>query len=227
MNTQMKDGLGNEFTLSTRDISLDASNNLRQNLHFDTKYPLDHTGGGSYQAIAKSNTLAAGLTANSPIISFRFVSASNIAIIRRLRLQAWTMAAGFAAGVTTFDAFVARTYASEDTGGVLAAIASNVGKLRTSNMQAAVAHIRTSDTAALGVGTRTLDAVPFETLMAAPAPTAANTMIIANQILFMEHDHPLVLETNEGIIVQASVPVTGTWAFAFHAAWDEINAKTY
>jgi hypothetical protein len=223
----MKDGQGNEFTLVTRDQSLDASNSVRQNWHFDTKLPLDHTGGGSYEVVAKSNTIAAGLTANSPIIMFRFASASNIAIIRRLRLNAWTVGAGFAAGIAQFDAFVARTFSIEDTGGLLAAIASNTAKLRTSNMNAAVAHLRVADTAALGVGTRTLDGQPFETAIGAPAPTVVNTMIVSNAVLFQEHDHPLVLENLEGVIVQASVPGTGTWAFSIHVAWDEINSKQY
>jgi hypothetical protein len=226
-NTQMKDGLGNEFTLITRDQSLDASNSLRQNWHFDTKLPLDHTGGGSFQAVAKSNTIGAGLPVNSPIAMFRFASASNIAIVRRLRLNAWTIGAGFAAGVAQFDAFVARSFSSEDTGGLLASISSNTAKLRTSNMNAAVAHLRVSDTAALGVGTRTLDGQPFETAVAAPAPTTVNTAIVTNAVLLLEHDHPLVLENLEGVIVQASVPATGTWGFSIHVAWDEINSKQY
>jgi len=226
MSTEMKDGLGNEFTLRTKDVSVDQKNGIRQNWHLATKYPIDHTNGGAFYTTAKSNTIAAALTANSPIASFRFSSASLICAIRRLEISAWTLAAGFAAGIASFDAFVARQYTSEDTGGLLSALSANTPKLRT-NMQTTQSHLRVSDTGTLTAGTRTLDAHPFETAVAAPAPTATNTLFFNDQKIFNDYDHPLILVSGEGVIIQASVPATGTWAFALTAVWDEVELANF
>lgn len=225
MPTEMKDGLGNEFTLVTKDQSLAQDNKIRQNWHLASKMPVDHTNGGAYQITMKSNTMAAGLAANSPIISFRLASASLVAVIRRMELSVWSLGTGFAAGLASFDALAARLYSSEDSGGLLAALSGNVGKLRT-NMQTTSSHLRVSDTATLTVGTRTLDAHPFETLNAT-ITNATNTVFINDQMLFTERDHPLILQNAEGVIVQATVPATGIWGFNVMVAWDEIESQRY
>ena len=214
MATELKDGLGNEFSVRTKDISPSQNNSIRQNWHLSSRYPITgrisnvaNLNGGSFHTTMKSGIMAAGLAANSPIVSFRFVSASLITVIRRLELSMWTLgAASFAVGVASFDAFVARTYTNEDSGGLLAALSGNVGKLRT-DFQTTTSHLRVSDTGTLTVGTRTLDAHPFKNITAGiPATPALNTLFVDNKILFQEHDHALVLASNEGVIVQASVP---------------------
>lgn len=113
----------------------------------------------------------------------------------------------------------------------MAALAGNVGKLRTDH-QSALAHLRCSDTTALAVGTRTLDAHPFETInVGIPATDAViNRLYLNNAKLFEEHDHPLVLGVAgiaEGVIVQATVPATGTWSFNLTAVWDEVEANNF
>jgi hypothetical protein len=226
MPTQMKDGLGNEFTLVTKDVSPDQNNVLRQNWHLYTRYPIDHAGGGSYQAAIRSGSMAAGLVANAPIVSFRFVSASFVALIRRIKFSAWTLGTGFAAGIGLFDAFVARGYTAEDTGGTLAALAGDIGKLSTLGMVTTTSQLRVASTAALTVGTRTLDGVALDTLMG-NAPTTAQTLMITKQELFEEADHPLKLGTSEGLIIQATVPATGLWQFSVNVAWDEVAKVSF
>lgn len=139
----------------------------------------------------------------------------------------WTFSTAFVVGLISVDAFMARLYSSEDTGGLLAALSGNVGKLRTSH-QTTQSHLRVSDTAALSVGTRTLDAVPFENVVAGVTGAAmSNNVFFNNQTLFADFDHPIVLGNQEGIVLQASVPGTGTWAFNVTAVWDEIEPGNY
>jgi len=226
MTTELKDAIGNEFSLRTKDVSVPQNNSLRQNWHLYTKYPIDHTNGGAFYTTAKSNTMTAGLAANAPIASFRFASpATMICVLRKLELSMWSIGT-LAVGLASFDAFIARTYTSEDTGGLLSSLSGNNGKLRTKH-QSPVAHLRVSDTAALTLGTRTLDAAPFENIIASIPAATANIVYLNNAKLFEDVDHPLILENNEGLIIQASVPATGTWGFNLTAIWDEVEAGNY
>lgn len=226
MPTEMKDGVGNEFTLRTKDVSGGQNNAVRQNWHLATRYPVEHASGGAFHTTMKSNTMTAALAANSTIAMFRFVSPSLICVLRHLDLSMWSVTA-IAAGFLSFDAFVARAFTGEDTGGLLAPLAGNVGKLRTSH-QSPLAHLRVSDTGQLTVGTRTLDGAPFENITAGLAASGPiNNVYFLNQPLFTERDHPMVLKSEEGVVIQANVPATGTWAFNVTAVWDEIEANNY
>ena len=233
MPTEMKDGLGNEFTLRTKDLAPSQNNSVRQNWHLATRYPLagrinttPNLSGGSYRTTLKSGVMVANPAfTNLPIVSFRFVSASLIAIMRRMELSMWSLGTGFAAGLASFDAFVARAYTTEDTGGITAPLSGNVGKLRT-DMQTTTSHLQVANTGLLTAGVRTLDGSPFENITAG-ITTVANTLFVNDQMLYQEQDHPLVLAPNEGVIVQATVPATGTWSFNVTAAWDEVEAINY
>lgn len=224
--TELKDGLGNEFSLRTKDVSASQNNSIRQNWHLQSKFPIEHSSGGAFQCTMKSNTMAAGLTANAPIASFRFVAPNMVCLLRRLELSTWILGTAFTAGLGSFDAFVARAYTNEDTAGLLAALSGNVGKLRTSH-QTTNSHLRVSDTATLTAGSRTLDATPFENIMVTVPNTVTNTLLFNNLKLFEEYDHPLVLASQEGVIIQATVPATGLWAFNVTAVWDEVEANNY
>jgi hypothetical protein len=37
-------------------------------------------------------------------------------------------------------------------------------------------------------------------------------------------EHPLILATNEGFVVEATIPATGTWQFALTLEWAELPA---
>src|SRR5262249_5568727 len=138
----------------------------------------------------------------------------------------WNVTTQFGAlGIASFDAFIARQYTSEDTGGLLAALSGSTGKLRSS-FQTTNVHMRVSDTAALSAGTRTLDAHPFENITT-NVTTVANTVFLNNQTLFADFDHPIMLTNQEGIVIQTNMPGTGTWSFNLTAVWDEIEAGNY
>lgn len=227
--TELKDGLGNEFSLRSKDVSPSQNNSIRQNWHLASRYPINHDNGGAFYVTMKSATMVANASFNNlPIAAFRFVSPSLICLVRKLELSFWNITTAFAAGIASFEAYVARAYTVEDSLGNLAALSGNVGKLRTSH-QTAIAHFRASDTVGLTAGTRTLDAHPFETItVGIPTGDAvAFKGYLNNAKLFEDHDHPLVLANQEGFVIQGTVPATGTWGFNVTAVWDEIEAGNY
>src|SRR6516165_8739742 len=116
-NKLIKDALGQNFTIRMRDISPGGDGSIQRSMIFTTSYPIDYGTGGSYRDAAKSGSMAAGLAANAPIYSFQWTSSSLLALVRRVKLSAWTLGTGFAAGVAEFDLFVARLFSSADGGG--------------------------------------------------------------------------------------------------------------
>lgn len=172
--------------------------------------------------------MAAGLAANASIYSFRFTSSTMLAIIRRVRVSAWSLGTGFTAGLGTFDFYRATSWSVADTGGTTDTLTTPNGKLRTAMAAPVLPEIRHSSTAALTPGTRTLDAQPVDTVNVAVG-TAANTPFLTRFALFDRDpsDHPLVLAQNEGFTIRATVPATGTWTFAITPEWDEVPVTSY
>jgi hypothetical protein len=222
-NKQIKDGLGNTFTIRMKDISPSSDGSVQRSMVYSSLYPLDYGAGGSFQHVAKSGVMAAMLPANSPVYSFRWVASGMIALIWRMRMTAWTVTA-FSGGLASFDLNVARNFTSPDSGGRAANFAGNTNKLRTS-MASSTAEIAWSNTATLNAGARTLDVAPIESL-STPAPMTDNSLFRIEPLLLFQKDkadHPLVLELDEGFVLTASVPPTNsTWAFAVALEWDEV-----
>ena len=190
-----------------------------------TLRPLDYGVGGSFQLTSKSGIMAAGLTAAAPIYAFRNASASLLAVVKRVKISAWSLGTGFTAGLSTFEMVRAISWTVADTGGAVDVITTVNGKLR-SNMAsiASLAEIRHSDTATLTAGTRTLDSQPLESLNVNVPVTANFAFVPAPTKLFekMASEFPLVLAASEGFIIRATVPATGTWTFAITPEWDEV-----
>ena len=187
--------------------------------------PLDVAtgGGGSYAVSVKSGVMAAGLAAASPILAFQNIG-PVLGIVKRIRFTAQGLGTGFAAGATVFDFLVARTFTVQDTGGGAVTLTTNNAKLRTS-FATCKAAIQASATATLTAGTRTLDANPFRTLMG-DLGTGTFAVVQADDSIFevKPGEWPLVLAANEGLVVQATVPATGTWTWACAIDWDEVTA---
>jgi hypothetical protein len=95
----------------------------------------------------------------------------------------------------------------------------------------AAGDMRIATTAALGAGTKTLEANSLSAI-AAPGPITAslNGQIIApGTILWQaevgDGEHPLVLVQNEGFVIRSvAVPATGTWTAAITVDWAETTA---
>ncbi|WP_456679475.1 hypothetical protein [Bradyrhizobium sp. S3.7.6] len=226
----MKDGNDAPFRMRAKDVSTAQDGSLQAVRHLSTPYPVDYGIGGCYQAVAATGVIAAGASAGATVFAFRNPSSSLSAIIRRIRLNGFTNAAGFTSGILTFSAIAARTFTAFDTGGTT--ISTSTGKLRSA-MPSSSAAVMVANTTALTPGTRTLDASPFARMDLAAPTTATTTFAVqASQSLdglFSRavDEHPLLLGLNEGFVIQATVPATGTWSCVLTVAWDEVPLVNY
>lgn len=199
---------------------------------------------GSYCFSNLSGTMAAGLAAGSPIFSVRWGDASRTMLLRRLAMIAKNAGTAFTAGNTLFELMVARSFTASDTGGTSFLPTGNNQKRRTSFGTTLITDLRQSTTATLTAGTRTLDTYPFSLVRGYVPATQVNYPMVtkgggvitpgASTICFnlewldlfaldVSNEWPLVLVQNEGFIIRATVPATGTWEFGVLMEWSEVN----
>jgi hypothetical protein len=220
-NTVLKDGIGNSFTLRAKDVTQIQDGSLRRSMTMATLFPVEFgTTGGSFHKAAKSGVMAAGLVAASPIFSFWFQSGVLFGLVRRVRLQAWTTATPFAAGLATFDFFIARNFTNPLTGGTTALAG---GRMRGS-FPIPNAIIEIAATAALAGGSYALEQSPAESVTVTPGTVAQTLFSPAPLRLFetLQGEMPLLFVQGEGFLIQATVPATGTWGFSVTTEWDEV-----
>lgn len=187
--------------------------------------PLQHAA-GHYQIAMVSGTMAAGLGAGSEIFQLRWTDSASIALIRSVRLWAGGITA-FTAGFASFRLSFATSFTVAGTGGNTATLTGRNGKLRTSMTATAMNEIRCASTAALTAGTKTLDAQSLRTVGGATTATAGTVILPPTELLNSsagDPDHPVVLAQNEGLIIIATVPATGTWTFGVDVDWLERSA---
>lgn len=187
--------------------------------------PADYGALGIYSLAQVSGVMAAGLAAAAPIFSWRWGDATRFAVLKKLIISAGNTATAFAAGTVLFNAFIARSFSASDTAGTDITPTGNGNKLRTSMGTTLLTSARISSTATLTAGTRTLDANPFGSLCSS-IPAVAGTPLIPPTPLFQAQagDYPVVFAQNEGVVIQATVPATGTWSFSVQAQWEEFTA---
>ena len=172
-----------------------------------------------------TGTMAAGLAANAEVYQFRWTDSSKLAAITRVWFDGAGGITAFAPGFGRMELFVARSFSAAGTGGGTATITGSNNKLRTSFATTLLGEVRVATTAALGAGTKTLDtqgigavagylgAVPADGLPPGPLFDA-----LAGQA------YPIVLAQNEGVVIKATVPATGTWTGSFTVCWSELTA---
>lgn len=177
---------------------------------------------GSYSVGTRSAIMAAGISADTEIYQFLYTGAT-LAVIRSIHISAGNDGTAFAAGSCLFQAIVARAWTVAGTGGGTATITGDNMKLRTSFASTAVGEIRTATTAALGAGTKTLDATGIGSF-AGGVPAVAGQTIVPFTQLFDGTSYPLVLANNEGFVITQTVPATGTWKFSVNVKWDGVTA---
>jgi len=188
-----------------------------------TPKPVDYGSLGIYSLAAATGTMAAALAANSPIWSFRWGNATNLAVVKKVIISAGDTATAFTAGVVTFQLFVARSFTASDSAGTSILPSSNQNKLRTSMGTTLLTDARISSTATLTAGTRTLDTNPIGSVSVSDTATAG-TPLMQPYPLFLAQagDYPVVLAQNEGLVIQATVPATGTWTASVQVQWEEL-----
>lgn len=189
--------------------------------------PVDYGALGIYSASGLSGTIAAGLGAASEICQFRWTDATRYGAIFRVTLDGVAgSATSFVAGFGAVNLTIARAWTGDGTGGTALTLTGNNQKLRTAMGTALVGTLRITTTAALGAGTKTLDANPVDQI-SLTFGTAANVQVTGRVVLFdaMETNYmPIILASNEGVVVRATVPGTGTWQTGVTIDWAELAA---
>jgi hypothetical protein len=181
---------------------------------------------GCYRKGLVSGTMAAGLAANANVFSFRWGDATRLALVTQVRIGAGSIVA-FAAGFASFRLVLGRSFSASHTGGTAGTLTGNNNKLRTSMGTMLLTDVRISSTAALAGGTVTLDTDGIAALTGSVGATAGTPIINPGSELFNtegQSEYPLVFAQNEGFVIQATVPATGTWTFGVDVKWYEVNS---
>jgi hypothetical protein len=189
--------------------------------------PLDYGALGAYSLSMLSGTMAAGLAANSEIYQFRWTDATRVCAIRSVIIDGISgSATAFTAGFGKVDMMIARSFTASGSGGTAATITGNNAKLRTNMGTTLVGDVRCASTAALGAGTKTLDTQAAGQIGLAFGTTASVQYVTRVPIFGASpgSEMPLLLATNEGFAIRATVPATGTWQFGVTTSWVELTA---
>jgi hypothetical protein len=159
-------------------------------------YPMDCL---SYVSVGAQTGLITGLAANSAIFSLRNLSANPIAI-RSLGVGFALTTAFTTAQLVSFGLTFARGMTTSDTGGTAIAFTSNNAKARTSLGTLTSVDCRVAAAAALGAGTKVLDANTLGQT-GGWAPAVGTIIAPARNNLFQHDpgDHPIILAQNEGV----------------------------
>lgn len=187
--------------------------------------PLEIGSLGTYRMSVISGTMAAGLAADSEVVQFRWTDATRLAVVHAFILDGMGgTSTAFTAGLASFRLFVARAFTAAGTGGGTATITGNNNKLRSSMGTTLLGEIRTATTAALTAGTKTLDAQPIAQYAFSVGTTASVQYVEQVRLLDSgaENTHPVVLAQDEGLVLRATVPATGTWQFGATICWSEV-----
>jgi hypothetical protein len=192
-----------------------------------TLRPEDFGGLGIYSVGGVSGLMAAGLAGASRIFSFRWGDTTRLALVKRVTFSAGNDSTAFTAGTCLFNMFRAQSFTVSDTVGTSLVPTVNQNKLRTTGMGSSLlTSARIATTLAVSGGTiTTTDAQPVGALCCS-VPNVAGSAMLSPWPLFeaMPGEHPLVLAQDEGFLIQATVPATGTWKFSVRVDWTEIAA---
>jgi hypothetical protein len=185
--------------------------------------------GYGYRIGVSSGIMAAGLAAGAEIFQWRNSTANRKQRILRVTVNASVDATGFTVASGLFQMLVGRAYTVAGSGGSVT-FTGNDQKLRTAQNPSilATAGIQIANTAALTAGTHTLDDNSIGNLVAA-CGAAGTAMVVGDPALYDSasavglYAPPLVLAQNEGFVIKATVPATGTWRFGVNVFWAEID----
>jgi hypothetical protein len=218
-------------------VSMDLAGNLRIYGHPPNVL-------GAYMVNGRTSTYA-GLSAGTPLFSFRWADATRLAVIMRVRVMvATTVTSTTNSGQVERELIVARAFTASDTGGTAVTLTGNNQKMRTSQGTSLVTDMRFGTT--ITAGTRTLDANPIASAVAWLGPnftgvdiggagssaTAAGWVCVGGNWIDLLNatngqTYPLVLAQNEGFIVRVgkdTMPTGFTQQTYLEVDWSEVNA---
>lgn len=180
----------------------------------------------AHQAAAVTGLMAAGAGAASEIYQFRWTSTTHKAIVTRVNLSAAAAGTAFAAGTATFTLTPARGWTTAGTGGGTVTLTGDNAQKHVLMTAARVQEIRVATTAALGAGTKTLDAALMSAMLAGVPAVAGQQLVASYDLIQPSPTYPLILSEEEGFVVRATVPATGTWTAAIVVEWYEIRNES-
>ena len=131
----------------------------------------------------------------------------------------------FAAGAAQVGLIFARAFTVSDTGGTPLTLTTNNAKRDTRMGTTLLTDARIADTAALVAGTRVLDAQDLSRMMGSPGTATTGAIWAGSTLLWHNYaqSHPLRIGEDEGLVIRATVPATGTWTFAVTIHWVELE----
>jgi hypothetical protein len=199
-----------------------------------TLRPINYGALGFYRIGGVSGTMAAALGAGSEIFQWRWPDASNLGLVYKASISAGANVAATAAALASLVMTIARSWTAAGTGGTRFTLTGNNAKLRTSMGTSLVNDAGIATTAALGAGTKTLDATNCGALAfgigTGAITTAANLTLLDQASLFDadgEGQHPIICAQNEGFVIRNGAvawPAAMTWVFAVNTVWAEAAA---
>lgn len=198
-----------------------------------TPRPMELGARGAYALGAVSGVIAAGLAANSEVFQARWVDATRLMLLRSVIISASPGTVAFAAGPIEFNMTAARGWSADGTGGAAQVFSTaNTNKKRTDFALSLFSDtgVRMITTAALGAGTKTLDTnrmASMSSYVSSVATTAASGNIVNPGTYLWQRntadEYPVLFEVNEGFVIRATVPATGTWQLSVNIEWAEID----
>lgn len=192
-----------------------------------TLRPIDHGSFGSFRVSGLSGTMAAGLAADSEVFQFRWTDATRICVVTSVIWDGLSgSATAFTAGFGKVDMLIARSWTADGSGGTNVTPTGNNQKMRSSMNTSLLGAARVASTAALTAGSKTLDTRAIGQY-STTFGTATSTQWMPQFDLFHTDpggESPLLLTQNEGFVVRATVPATGTWQFGVTVCWTEVTS---
>lgn len=195
--------------------------------------PQGRTGRGGYYQMSLKSGLVTGVASGDTIFSLRFVSAPKDGTPLRMQLKYFKVMALIQTAFATpqlcdFYAYAANNFTASDTGGTQVLPAAGEQKRNTNAQDSqfvAGGDIRIATTGALGVGTRTLEAQPYDSVQ---FMSAAGGLAVPLALELNEHHVPLVFEHNQGIVfkVGTAFGATGVMQFWFDFSWMEEGTQS-
>ena len=179
---------------------------------------------GSYQLATVSGGTT-GIAAGGTLFSFRYSpGTSAVAIVKRVSIG-FVTTAFTTAGQHSFGLYAARNFTGSDSGGTGTTLSGNNNKYRTSFSTTGVADLRISTTAALTVGSRTVDTNPLGLINF--YESAVGTSLTQTELMNYDiSDYPLVLVNNEGFVINnvTVYPVSNVGTLIVNVEWFETSA---
>ena len=206
---------------------------VSKGLHVITK-PDAYSTLGHYRFAGVTGAIAAGAAANAEVFQMRWTDATNVCIVKKVRVTGMRATTAFAVGTIDIKATIARSFSVSGTGGTPLTLTGDNQAMRTSMGTSLMGDMRIATTAALGAGTKTLDTqdIGFIATHSSAGPFAATPIVgqtyLPTDVLYLcdqaSGEHPVTLVQNEGLVVRATVPATGVWNIAVEVVWEELTA---